>query len=580
VVKMSVELPRPQRWTRFILSPDGSTVVYRARNQQAEAPDDDEEDEGPWRLWMRRLDSFVPVAIPGTEEADSAAYSPDGRSVAFIVRREGAGSHQADLRVVGMDGRPPLTIATDAVDHAAPRWISDDEIAYFHHKEDTRLLAISRGGGDARVFSELPEDSGFSPWSWDVVRGRWLVSGTRSDGGSAVILIDVQDGSEVELIRDAMQPRLLDDGTLVFARSSTILVARVDLDADPPAVVGDVRTLMGSGAGDRITALELSQAGHLAFVTGAGSSESNRLMTVDRDGNVEPFIEERGPYVRPHGFSPDGQSLSISMRSEELPASLWVMELDTGRRRLLGDDEALTSGGWWLRDGRLVFSRWPGPTGGTIMVTEMRRNAEAAPLFSDWPEDHDLRSIWMSLDGPSLAFVLDGDPESDDEDLDIWLRPVDGSEPARALVATSAEETRPSFSPGGRWLAYQSDESGRAEVYVRSHDPESPGEGRTVRVSRTGGSSPFWSHGSDEIFFVDGSRLLSAAFDGSAAGPAVSEPTEIIDIESLRLVRFWEHPPVIPLPDGERFLFAQRPDVETRVERIEVVLNWANQLER
>ena len=575
VVSLSVELPVPQDNLDFTISPDGRTIVYRAADEkkhEGEAPKS--------RLWVRRLDSFVPTPLAGTEEANGPTFSPDGKMVAYVVDHEGGGQHQADLRVVGLDGRPPLTVTTGATDHSRPAWLSADEIVYVDHKNEKRLLAISRGGGDPRTFAELPEETTFSSFSFGVAGG-WVMSNGFAAGRPVLTLIDPADGTEHELMRDASRARLLEDGRLLFVRAATLLVAQVDLDASPPRLVGDVQTVMGSGSDpdDRFQGLEVSDAGHLAFVTGLGPNESRRLMTVGRDGSVEPLIETKGSYAIPGNFSPDGRRLAVTTNSDETLASLWVVELDTGAKRPMAPDEALTVPGCWVSNDRIVFSSWKGPSDGKLMVREMRRNAEPTLLFDNWPANVKLRGARIAFDGTNLAFDVDDGAEAN---MDIWIQPLDGSEEPRPLVATQASEMRPSFSPDGTLLAYSSNESGRPEVYVRAHTGSEGTEARAFKVSRTGGSAPMWSADGKELFFFDrtNDRLLGARVEPGDP-PRASEPREVIaDLAALRPGRLFGEPELVPMPDGERFVFVQNPEAETKVERIEVVLNWAEQLER
>ena len=575
VVGLSFALPTPQDFIDFTFSPDGTTLVYRAVDSPT-GP----EGEPKRRLWVRRLDSFVPTPIPGTEDAKKPTFSPDGRAVAYVVYREGGRPHQADLLVVGLDGRPPLTVATNATDHSQPHWLSDEEIVYVDHDNEKRLLAISRGGGDPRIYAEFPKNSTFSSFGFDVVGERGWVMSNSFLGERAISLIDPTSGEEFELVRDASHARILADGRLLFVRTTALLLAQVDLALSPPALVGDVRTVMGSGANptERIQEVEVSQAGHLAFATGAGPNESRRLMTVDREGSVQTLVEATGSYGTPTAFSPDGRFLSVANNTDEILATLWVVELDSGAMRPMAPDERLTIGGYWIPGDRIVFTSWKAVDQGQILVREMRRDATPVPLFDNWPEDLRLAGPRLSFDGSNnLAF------EAIDKkgDVDIWIQPVDGSAPPRPLIATQASEYFASFSPDGRWLAYLSNESGRDEVYLRAHSAGGDSDG-TVKVSRRGGDMPLWSADGGELFFYDRTdhRLLAVRVEDGDR-PRVSEPQVVIpDLKVLNASRLFNEPELVPMPDGERFVFVQNPDKEAKVERIEVVLNWAEQLVR
>jgi Tol biopolymer transport system component len=578
MVGLSVHLPRPQEDLEFDLAPDGSALVY---------PEDDESAkwEGTdWplsRLWLRRLDSFVAVLIAGTEGAQMPVFSPDGTMIAYIVNPEGGRSHQAELRVVGLDGRPPLTVATNVVDHGSAKWLSTDEIVYVDDVNEKLLRVVSRGGGDSRELVEFSTDSMFSTFDWHPWDdGRWILTSNFVEGTTAVVLIEAATGKETELIRDASGPRLLADGTLLFLRGGVLLATRVEVSGSEPAITGDTRTIMtgGSEPKDRVRTVVPSEAGHLAFVTGEGAGNNRQVMTIDRDGsNVEPLVNAKGPYAAATELSEDGRLLSVSNESEENVAEMWIVELDTGARRPMAPDEPLACGGNWLPGNRLVFTTWRSMDQGRIVVREIRRGAEPEPLFDNWPDELKLVQCRVAFDGVNLAFDVSG---FGGDESDIYIQPIDGSEPPRELIATPATEKTPSFSPDGQWLAYMSDESGRREVYVRRHSADGSVTGEPIQVSRRGGRNPLWSADGDEIYFDWGDQFLGATFEAGER-PRISEPFVIVeDSDVLRASSLFAEPKFIPMPDGERFAFVQIVGEMPKVERVEVVLNWVNGIRR
>ena len=321
--------------------------------------------------------------------------------------------------------------------------------------------------------------------------------------------------------------------------------------------------------------MEVSDAGHLAFVTGLGADENRSLMTLDGEGNVEPLLEAAGAYRAPMGFSPDGRLLAVAQRTEETFAELWVVELDTGAKRPMAPDEILTMGAAWIPGDRLVFTSWVAADQGRILVREMHRNSTPVPLFEDWPDDLRLEAGYVSFDGTNLAFEAVGERG----DVDIWIRPVDGSAPARLLVGSQANERCPQFSPDRQWLAYTSNESGRAEVYLRRHHPDGEPGAYVLKVSRTGGFDPRWSADGDELFFTSSNSQLLRVRVESFDPLRVSEPEVLVsDSRELRALQLFGRSRFVPMPDGERLAFVQNPDVDTKVKQIDLVLNWAEQL--
>jgi hypothetical protein len=148
-------------------------------------------------------------------------------------------------------------------------------------------------------------------------------------------------------------------------------------------------------------------------------------------------------------------------------------------------------------------------------------------------------------------------------------------------VGTSAEERCPQFSADRRWLAYASNESGRDEVYLRRHNPDGEPGASVLKVSRTGGFDPHWSADGGELFFTSSSNQLLRVRMESFDPLRASEPEVVVsDPKELRASDLFGRSGFVPMPDGERLVFVQNPDVNTKVKQIDLVLHWAGQLER
>ncbi|MDH3628440.1 MAG: serine/threonine-protein kinase [Acidobacteriota bacterium] len=574
---LSLQLNEPQtRNVQFSFSPDGSSIVYRAMGKDA-----GNGGVATSRLWLRRLDSFVAAPIPGTENADVPKFSPNGGQISFLVEPDGADDHRADLRVVGLDGRPPLTIAMNVLDHGATSWVTEDRIVYVDYLDEHRLLSVSSGGGEPTVFAEISENGQFSVFQFEVIDGgRWILDSSFIDGQRAILLVDTRDGTEHTLLKNAYSAQVLDSRQLLFLRGKTLLSAQLDLSQTPPALTGDIVTVLGGGSNpdDEIRWMRASRAGHLAFVTGAGAGSDNRLMTIDQDGVVEPLIEARGAYMTPVRFSQDGQRLLVSMSADESPSELWLVELDTGSSRPIASDQFVTFGGAWLSEQQFAFTSWQSIEDGEILTRELRRDSKPRPLFDEWPQDLVLHSGDIDFDGRYALFDV---RSSGSTQSDIWIGAVDGSSEIRPLIATVASESRGAVSPNRRWISYVSNESGRPEIYARSYSLEG-GVGETViKVSRSGGVNPFWSADGKQLFFFDRPRkkLLAATLDNDS-GRYSTPDVRIESVEDLQLSELFSEQSFVPVPGSDRLAFVQRPESQQATDRIEVVLNWEQLLDR
>jgi Tol biopolymer transport system component len=151
---------------------------------------------------------------------------------------------------------------------------------------------------------------------------------------------------------------------------------------------------------------------------------------------------------------------------------------------------------------------------------------------------------------------------------DIWILPLEGDRTPVPFVSTPFNESSPSFSPDGRFLAYVSDESGRNEIYVQSF-PEPSGK---VLVSKDGGNAPRWSPDGRELFYRNGDRMMSVAVDTESNFTAGS-PQLLFEGRYLPVVnRNYD-----VSPDGRRFVMV-RSKGGTEPTELNVVLNWHQEL--
>jgi dipeptidyl aminopeptidase/acylaminoacyl peptidase len=157
---------------------------------------------------------------------------------------------------------------------------------------------------------------------------------------------------------------------------------------------------------------------------------------------------------------------------------------------------------------------------------------------------------------------------------DLWALPLDGNKAPFPVVRTRFTESYGQFSPDGNWIAYQSDESGRAEIYVQPF----PAPGTRVRISTSGGAQMRWSDDAKQLFYLaqDG-RLMAVPLRRSSQGDAI-EPGTPVSLFDANVGL------AVPLQagyleawtmsgDGQRFL------MNTIVERasappITIILNW------
>jgi Tol biopolymer transport system component len=239
--------------------------------------------------------------------------------------------------------------------------------------------------------------------------------------------------------------------------------------------------------------------------------------------------------------------------SQQIPSSgstdLWLYDLARNTPVRFTSDVQVDNWPAWWPDGRsLVYSR---NVEGAPHLVRSRLSDVAIPQPILPPTGQIQYDADVAPDGRAIAYGQSGD---------IWLWRMGGVQP-RPLVQTPFAEGSPAFSPDGAWLAYDSNVSGRSEVYVRPFARA----GDVVRVSTAGGSAPRWRRDGHELFFLDAEGRITAA--RVSAEPAfVARPPETVGIRSGPIDAFDVS------RDGQRFVAVLRTDREP--SRLTVILNW------
>jgi Tol biopolymer transport system component len=276
---------------------------------------------------------------------------------------------------------------------------------------------------------------------------------------------------------------------------------RLALTSQASPVLSDFTRQPGTGA----VQLAFSQDGSLVYVPRTSETDTSSILWMRRDGSTQPLRAALAAYRESIRFSPGGERLAMSIMNQQ--QDIWVYEWSRDGMSRLTSHPSIDLDPLWTPDGRRITFRsardgvdniyWQRADGDD----EVQRLTESKIV--QFPES------WHPS-GRFLAFREIGRETGSD----IWMLPMEGDEasgwkPGKPMVFLSSrfEEFDAAFSPDGRWLAYQSDESGESQVYVRSF----PGPGGRVQVSTAGGSMPRWSRNGKELFFASADQAIMIA---------------------------------------------------------------------
>lgn len=456
------------------------------------------------------------------ENALGAAWSSDSKAIAFFA--------DGKLKTAAIDGGPPR-ILCDALPEATPTW-QGDTILYTQYSKRPGMYRVSSAGG--------------TPQRLESVRGWWpqflddekrflflnLILPTRPGQGiSHELMLGSLDGSPSRKISAEIDSRVVFiEGYLLFARDGVLLAQPFDPDTarltgQPKPIVEGLHYFRGTGN----AAFAVSKTGLLAW---RSAREPSRLTWLDRAG-VEAGSIAVGVFNDDGRLSPDGKRYAVGIVDpKEGSSDVWDYDLARGGAERLTFQALDEKAPVWGADGRTIFFRSDGGGGppdiAQLLLAEQRAVWTYKGPAVEEPQD-------ASSDGKWLLFVdytLTG--------ADVNLLPLTPTGSPRSFVATPFNELSPRFSPDSRRVAYQSDVSGRPEVYIKMLG----GSSEVVRVSKDGGTRPRWRRDGKELFFLGPAGRLMAvhiATDGMPSTPhALFQAAELVNFDVA--------------PDGSRFL--------------------------
>jgi len=461
-----------------VLSPDGRRLAWVTGNRSFGSP-------GSAHLVVRDLDGSEARILPGTEGAQDPVFSPDGEEIAFF-------SSPALLKVP-VAGGTPVRLAEVGLPRGVT-WTDDGYLIYNRDVADGLWRVPAAGGTPERLTAPSAEAQERSHrWPCAVPGSRKILFLAQELGQkyeeATIELLDLDTLERTVVHRGGSYPRVTRDGVLLYVRDQALWAARLDpasgrLERQPTRVVDEVAYSEWSGGAQ----FDVAADGTLVFSVGR-SDEAVRVSWFDpASGEIEDLPGEPGFYYTP-ALASDGRSLALQIYSVGR-SDLWIFDLASGGRRRLtfgGRDEYPV----WSPDGRwIAFSRLV--EGRSRSVARVRADGVGEPstLFQS-----DTQRVPTSWSPAGALLFTELHPATH---ADIWIGwPEDPARPPEPLLATPANESRALFSPDGRWILYESDESGTAEIYARSY-PD--GAGRW-QLSEHGGTQPRWGRDGRAAYF-------------------------------------------------------------------------------
>jgi Tol biopolymer transport system component len=511
------------------VSPDGRAIVVPVSAR------------GIAHLYVRRFDEASFVMLPGTEGARSPFWSPDSRSIAFVA--------SGKLQRVEVSGGPPGVIA-DGASPLGGSWNQDGTILFTGASMRDPILRVAMTGGVAVPATSLDATHGERGHShpYFLPGGRqFLFTAGGAEGG--IYLGSLDSTTVTRVVRDATgQGVYLPSGHLLFVQRQTLMAvpfnaAQPQVFATPTLVARQVRAGMFSAASN----------GTVVYRPGGDSLV--QLAWVGRDGRVVKRIGEPGPY-RQIALSPSGNRVALQQGDPEFKAEsdvdLWLLDLTTDVHSRLTTSAGFDGDPVWSPDERALAFTSKRSGQEQLFKKDLVTGAEelladARFVIDEWTSDGRLLVVRTIGAGAVHSIAIDGDRTP------------------KLLVDTPFDEDQLRVSPDGKWIAFNTDETGRWEVFLARF----PDFALKRQISNGGGVQPIWRPDGRELFYLspDGTVMSVEVRPGEMPQPGV--PRVLFETKLTPAPGLSQYS---VSTNGQRFLVAE--PVTNDYQTITFMLNW------
>ncbi len=516
------------------ISPDGRTLAFTAQDSTARQ-----------MIWVRPLNALSANRLAGTEGAQRPFWSPDSRYLAFMA--------EGKLKKIALAGGPAEVICA-APSGADGTWGRNGDILYDGSGDDP-IMRVSASGG-IPVAAIQADSNSQAGWPAFLPDGKHFFYSVLRQDGSDIMLGELGKPAGKPLGSVGSRVAYSSEGYLLFARDRALMAQRFDagglkLKGDPFPIAEDLPV-----AGNAQANFTISNTGVLVYR--ATGQVLSRLVWLDRTGREVSQVAGPADYRAP-ALSPDGRRVVIRRRDGVgSNLDLWVMDLTRGTSTRFTFDPGQDGNPIWSPDGATIV--WSGNQGAeTGLLSKSSSGLGATSVLLASP-----RTVTPTDWAPNGKHLLYQEASAA-SGFNLYALPLEGEKKPIEIATSPFHEFNAMLSPDGRWIAYESNESGRFEVYVVSFT----GPAGKWQVSTRGGHDPAWSRDGSEIYYLtdDLKMMVVPVAPGEHFTPGTPQPLFFVRYETgLRRNVYCVS------SDKQRFLFLV-PVGETNTP-ITAVINW------
>ena len=590
VVRLSLPIPPDLKALDAHLTPDGrmEVLIAQPRVSGATTPGAGATGAGQPRprIYTRLFNKASFEPIRGTEGAMGFGFSPDGRWVVFAAPISER-TAQARLFKVPLDGSAPPVPVADWRDNwsGGALWLPSGDLVVPADRGKNFVRVPKSGEPPSKPIKFDTPDSSASFLFAGLLPGNRaaLLQATFYERGGyrqGISIVDLKTGKTRILFPDGGSPHYAPTGHVLFTRHDVLYAAPFDLGK--LALVGEPLPVMDglrADAGWSNAVFDLSQNGTLQIAPGGAAWADRRAVIVSPGGTASEWSGERQAFESCMAVSPTGNRLAGVISNTKPLYEIWVSE--RGRRvsrRVIALPDADCDVPCWSPDGSRIAFLQVARTGADGLYVASATGTEPPRLLFRTGPDYSLAPSSWSPDGSQILCVAERPGKRQLVCVPATPSPGGASQalPPRPqpLFGGGAEHSGGSFSPDGRSIAFESDETGRREVYVCGWNANAPA-GDPLGVSEGGGEHPLWSRDGRRLYYRTPQNKIMSVSIATKPELTASAPSVAWDLDALRIA----DPLFAILPDG-KLLGIRKAENEDEITRFDITLNFFEELKQ
>lgn len=542
--------------SNLTISPDGQYISFVGADSS-----------GIEKLWVRPINSLTARPLTLATNEAYPFWSPDSKTIAYFDKGK--------LMKISLDAGTSLPIC-DAASGRGGAWSKNGTIVFSPTPSGALYKVPSSGGKPEEIIrTDTAIKSQSLRWSYFLPDGNHFIYSTENSyTGSTptdAIFIASLDNLKPEKLMLTSSNCQYANGYLLFVRQSILLAQKFDpdklkLEGEAMPVAENIQYWDSRISGT----FAVSQNGKLIYLQGYQNDQS--LVLLDKNGNEIKKLSDMIPYTTAE-FSPDGNRIVCDLYDpNEKKYDIWVFDLNRNVWTRLTFDKGDIAPRWAQEGKQITYSSNNNSSVFDAYIKNADGSGDATLLYKS-----NITKVISSISNDGKYFLYMAiDYTNSTSGFDIILLPAQGDKKPVPVAATNFNELGATFSPNNKWIVYQSDESGKYQIYVIPFNPNNPAGNANGKwqISIDGGTGGKWMNNGKSVYFITpDKKIMGVDINETGSSISLGKPYVVFTPGNLNILKLYD------INKTGTEITASIPNGQSSQPSITLVANWQKEVE-